>query len=293
MDARERTVPVSSTRVVRLTAAGDPRGVPVFTLHGTPGARLIYPPLAEAAASMGIRLLGTDRAGYGGSTRNPGRSIGDEAADVRAVADALRIDRFGVWGFSGGGAPALACAARLPDRVVATASLAGVAPYGVPGLDWTAGMGELNVEDFRLLERDPEAFHRKCWTDRDEMLGWDPDQIREGWASLLSPRDRSFLTEEYAGYLHAAIRAGLGPGADGMFDDNLSCVRPWGFEPTELVGPVQVWQGREDRFVPYAHGAWLAAHVPGAEAHLLDDEGHLSLFQRKVPEAMRWIADRF
>ena len=41
--------------------------------------------------------------------------------------------------------------------------------------------------------------------------------------------------------------------------------------------PVAVWQGREDLMVPSSHGEWLAAHVPGARAHLLPGVGHISL----------------
>jgi hypothetical protein len=29
--------------------------------------------------------------------------------------------------------------------------------------------------------------------------------------------------------------------------------------------------------VPFAHGEWLASHVPGVSAHLEQGEGHLSI----------------
>ncbi|MGZ4437480.1 MAG: alpha/beta fold hydrolase, partial [Nocardioidaceae bacterium] len=47
--------------------------------------------------------------------------------------------------------------------------------------------------------------------------------------------------------------------------------------------PVSVWQGRHDLMVPYAHGLWLADHVPGARRHLYDDEGHVSLVVKADP----------
>ena len=63
----------------------------------------------------------------------------------------------------------------------------------------------------------------------------------------------------------------------GWFDDDMAFIRPWGFELTSIRAPVHVWQGRHDRMVPYAHGQWLASHIPTAIPHLFDDEGHLSL----------------
>jgi pimeloyl-ACP methyl ester carboxylesterase len=118
----------------------------VLVHGGTPNSRLLYGPHVELAARQGIRLISYDRPGYGGSARQPGRTIADCTADVRAIAGVLEIDRLAVWGGSGGGPHALACAALLPDLVVAVASLASPAPYGSPGLDYCEGMGEMNAE---------------------------------------------------------------------------------------------------------------------------------------------------
>ena len=48
----------------------------------------------------------------------------------------------------------------------------------------------------------------------------------------------------------------------------------------DITSPVAIWQGGEDRMVPYAHGVWLASHVPTARPHLLLEEGHISLMVR-------------
>lgn len=289
----EHTVRLASGRILRVREEGDPKGHPVFSLHGTPGSRVNYPPHVADAATKSLRLISYDRPGYGGSASQPGRSIGDTASDVAAIADELRVDRFGVWGYSGGGSPALACAALLGSRVVGAVSLSGVAPYPAEGLDWLAGTGELNEVDFRLMITDRDAWEAKSQRDRDEMLSWTPDQLREGLASLLSQVDRSMLTDEFVDFLERQGREGLRPGYEGMRDDNLSTILPWGFELDRIRVPVQIWHGAQDRFVPISHGRWIGARIPNAEVHLEPDQGHLSTLIRRAPVAHSWLAGKF
>ena len=284
---------LASGRRLRVREEGDAKGRPVFSLHGCPGSRVNYPPIASDAAAKGLRLISYDRPGYGDSTARPGRSVGDTAADVAAIADALGLDRFGVWGHSGGGAPALACAALLGPRVVGAVCLAGVAPYPAEGLDWLAGTGELNETDFRLMFSDRVAWESKCRQDRDEMMSWGPDQVRAGLGSLLSDVDRGMLTDEFLEFLVRQGREALRPGHEGMRDDSLSIVLPWGFALSQIRVPVQVWHGDQDRFVPMSHGAWLGARIPNAEVHLEPNQGHLSLFVRRVPTTHSWLAGKF
>lgn len=294
--ARERTILLGAGRKLQVLEDGDPRGVPVFSLHGSPGSRLLYPPFSADAAAKGIRLIGFDRPGYGGSTPAPGRRVVDEAAHVAAIADDLGIERFAVWGWSGGGAPALACAATLPKRTVAAASLAGVAPYPSEGLDWFDGMGELNVTDFQRALGDPAEWDRKCRKDREELLVATPDQLGEMWASLLSAVDRDALEQELRelmGFLMRQLREGLRKGHEGLRDDALSQMGPYGFDLAAIRVPVQIWQGGQDRMVPFSHGRWLAARVPGADVHLLPEEGHITIGAHHVPDVHRWLASKF
>lgn len=272
---------------------GDPGGRPVVVHHGTPMAGLLYEPHARDAAARGIRLVGYSRPGYGASTPQPGRTVSAAAADAAELADALGIDRFATWGISGGGPHALACAALLPDRVVAAASLAGVAPFGAEGVDFLEGMGEANHEEFGAALAGREPLRALLEPQADQLRGTDPAVFVALFETLLSEVDRDVLTGEVAAYLHRCDLVGLERGVDGWLDDDLAFVAPWGFAVEEIGVPTLVWQGLQDRFVPAAHGEWLADRIPGAAARLSAGDGHLTLIERRVPEVHAWLLERF
>ncbi len=289
----EGSVQLSAGRRLQFRYNGPADGHPVFVLHGTPGSRLVFEPWVADATSKGIRLISYDRPGYGRSTPTRGRTVGDVANDVAAIANHLRLDRFGVWGMSGGGAPALACAALLPERVVGASSLAGLAPYPAEGIDWIGDAGELNAEDFRLMLRDQSAWEEKSKKDREEMLTLTPTTLLQMFSSLLSEVDRAATSEEWASFLIRQMNEGLAHGDEGVRDDNLSLIKPWGFRPEDIRVPVQIWHGGQDRFVPFTHGMWLAKRIAGVDAHLEPDQGHTSMVLKGVPEAHSWLRRHF
>ena len=287
-----RTVTTPDGRALTVREGGDPDGFPVLAIWGTPGSSVLYPPHVRDAADRGIRLVSYDRPGYGGSTRQQGRTVADCAADIAAVSDALGLERLCVWGISGGGPHALAAAALLPDRVVAVATLASVAPYDAEGLDFLDGMGEQNVEEFGKVFEGEDVHRASTEKSRAELLAATPEQLVELWQTLLGPSDREVATGVLAAFLLDHIRAGIGTTVDGWIDDDLALVTPWGFDLASIRVPVQIWQGRQDKFVPFGHGAWLAEHVPGVDARLTAEDGHLTLAERRVPEVHRWLLER-
>jgi pimeloyl-ACP methyl ester carboxylesterase len=278
-------LPLPDGRELELHEAGDPAGLPVIVHHGTPGSGLLY----ERWDVPGVRLIGHDRAGYGGSTRSPGRSVAAVARDVEAIADELGLDRFATWGISGGGPHALACAALCGDRLTAAASLAGVAPWGAEGLDWHAGMGEDNVKEFHLVLAGEEALRPAMERDRNELLGASVEDLSASFATLLGEADRTALTGELATWVHANMTHGLERSADGWVDDDLAFVAPWGFEAGEIARPVLIVHGADDRFVPVTHGRWLATRLPGAEVWIDESNGHLTLLEHRVREVHEWL----
>ena len=288
-----RDVKTNDRRTLRVHEGGDPDGAPVLVEHGTPMTGQLFGPHVEDARRRGIRLIGYDRPGYGGSTAHEDRSVADAAADVVAIADSLGLERIAVWGISGGGPHALACAALLPERVVGVASLASVAPSDAEDLDWTAGMGEANLEEFEATRRGRAALEQYLRGEAEGLLASDADQLVEALQSLLTPVDAAALTGELAAYMADSMLNALRGSIDGWLDDDLAFVEPWGFGVEEIRVPVLLWQGRQDRFVPPAHGDWLAARIPGVDARISDEDGHLTLLARRIPEVHAWLLQQF
>ncbi len=223
-------------RLLRTEEAGDPNGRAVLVLHGMPGAGVFYGPHVADALEKGIRLITYDRPGYGGSTARPGRSVGDCAEDISAIADAFQIDRLAVWGVSGGGPYALASGALLPGRVVAVGTLASPAPYGAPGFDYFAGMEQANIEEIKLMLEDEAAARASLGPEREAMLALQPDQLAERMGS-----------PELAEFLVRGFHAGLAPGGEGWWDDSIAQLRPWGFEVGLMPSMCQCSCGTDGR----------------------------------------------
>jgi pimeloyl-ACP methyl ester carboxylesterase len=264
-------------RALDVEVSGPDGGTPLFFLHGTPGDSQRYPPFAETAAARGLRLVGYSRPGYGNSSRQPGRDVAACAPDTAAIAGQLGADRFYVAGASGGGPHALACAALLPDQVLACTTVASVAPFEAEGLDFLDGMGAENIEEFAAAVAGSAGLQDYLERQLPVLSEVTGEQVAAALGDVVSPVDVATLTGEFAEYLAASIRSALASGIWGWHDDDLAFVTPWGFELADLRVPVFIWQGGQDRMVPFRHGEWLAAHVPGAKARLLPEHGHLSI----------------
>ena len=279
-------------RRIEVWATGPP-GVPGLVFHtGTPSAAVPFRLFEESAAARGLRLITWSRPGYGGSDPLPGRTVADVTADTVAVLDACGVDEFVALGWSGGGPHALACASLLAGRCRAVATIAGVAPHPAEGLDWMAGMGEENVEEFSLALRGTEALTPYLEAQAEVLGRVTAAEVASSLGGLVSPVDVNSLTGEFAEYLAAAFRRSVSTGIAGWRDDDLAFVRDWGFDLSTLRVPVAVWQGGQDLMVPPAHGRWLVERIPDCGDHVHHGEGHLSLAVGALPRIVEDVADR-
>jgi pimeloyl-ACP methyl ester carboxylesterase len=287
-------VQVSTPDGRTLEALAAPAGPEIGLVYhgGTPTAAVPFALLEAVADKRGLRLMMYSRPGYATSDRRPGRTVSDAAGDVVAILDTIGVERFVAVGWSGGGPHALACAALLPQRCLAAATIGGVAPHTADGIDWMAGMGAENVEEFTLALAGPERLTPWLEAAGRSLKDVQAADVASSLGDLVSPVDVASLTGEFAEWMAATFRRAVSRGIDGWRDDDAAFVAPWGFGLDAISRPVTIWQGDQDRMVPFSHGQWLASHVSGARAELRPGEGHLSLVLDRFDEIVDGVLAR-
>ena len=282
MTSGPQSLTLPDGRELEFLTGGAEDGFPLVYHSGTPSAAVVDPMIWAAAERAGLRLVTYSRPGYGVSSPRPAPDgwpvpIAADAEDTAALLDHLDLGEFVTLGWSGGGPRALACAATMPHRCRAAATLAGVAPADEYGPGWTDGMGEDNVRDFEAAREGRPAYEAIAVEQAEALAAVTAADIVASLGGLVDEVDAAALSAEMGETVAASFNHAVAQGPGGMVEDTLQIVRPWGFDLRDITVPVSVWQGAHDRMVPFAHGRWLADAIPGARAHLFDDEGHISL----------------
>lgn len=243
--------------------------------HGTPGHAHAWASWLEQAAERGIRALSYSRAGYGISDRNEGRTVLTNNDDIRELLDSFGIQSFISIGWSGGGPHALATTQLTGNKGAIT--LAGVGAYGVDDLDFLAGMGPENEEEFgEALKGEAQI---SAWMDANAgaFKNVTGEQVRESFGGLISDADKAVIEGAFADEMATTMRKGLAVSFDGWIDDDIAFIQEWGFNLQAISTPVLIWQGDQDLMVPHAHSYWLEKHIPGAQLNFVPGHGHVSL----------------
>jgi pimeloyl-ACP methyl ester carboxylesterase len=271
--SQSRAVALPGDRTVALWEYGDRGGAPVLVFHGVPACGAGFAWADEPARALGLRLLAPDRPGVGRSSPAAPWHIADQPALMAELADALGLGSFAVWGYSGGGPYAVACAAVLGERVTALAVSAGMGEVG----------GWAEVDDFEATDR--------------RMLRWSRSHPRLARAFLatmggVARRRPALALKSFAGELSASDRevmAGFSDPAEamalfteaftvsaaGVVADYAAIAQPWGVDPGAVRCPTTIWQGDADTMVPLRHAEALAERIPGARLVVWPGEGHL------------------
>ncbi len=282
MDRQDfNTIKLPDGRKLSYAEYGDPQGLPVFFFHGFPGSRYDGEYSGQAAAEMGIRLIAPDRPGMGCSDFQPNRRLLDWPADVCRLADSLKLDKFGVLGYSGGGPHALACAYRIPERLTTVGVMAGVGPVTEPGaLD---GMMRNNIQIFTLSRQVPwllNLIYRWNLTADGEKL------MRAGIPQMAKPDQVVMQNPEVLHGMAKDYKEAFRQGPRGVVQEGAFFASEWGFKLPEIQAAVYLWQGEEDTNVPAAMGRYQASHLPNCTAKYFAGEGHISMVTNHIREIL-------
>ncbi len=274
-DRRGHTATLSDGRQLGYAEFGAPDGYPVFLFHGTPGSRLWFLKDDPVAYELGLRLIATDRPGYGLSDPKSGRSILDYPHDIAELADSLNIEHFSVLGTSGGSVYSSACAYALPKRVNAAGLIAGVKEFinGKP----PEGMCRENRTAFFLARHLPWLARFTLNIGR-KMMHSNPEKYIktvQSQVSHLCPSDQEIMQSEEAGmhvlmHMKEAFLQNVDEGAD----EPALISRPWGFDSSQIRVPVHIWHGTEDTLAPIEPMKKLVSVIPDCKVHAVEDKGH-------------------
>ncbi len=271
----EGNIAVGGGRQIGFAEFGAPQGRAVFWLHGTPGARRQIPTEARAyAVEADIRLIGIDRPGIGSSTPYQYENVFEFADDLRTIADTLGIDKMAVVGLSGGGPYTLACAAAMPERVVAVGVVGGVAPAVGPDRIG-GGLMALGSRVAPLLQVAGLPIRLTALT-LVRLIRPFAGPAADLYGLVSPPGDRALLArpEIKAMFLDDLLN-GSRKQLAAPFYDVVAFARDWGFRLDEVKVHVRWWHGDADHIIPFAHGEHVVSRLPDAELHPMPGESHL------------------
>lgn len=292
-----RTVTVGDGRRLCLDDVGDPVGLPVLYLHGTPDSRLARPGDDRLAAGAGVRLLALDRPGYGGSDPLPATDGGPVGAgpagpgpvggwaamlatQVDAALDTLGVERCAVLTWSGGTLAGLALSAALPDRVAALGVVTGVAPRQAFDDPTVRAAGSGWLDTIELADAMPPGELGEAMAPLMAPYPCDRALALEHQAERRSPASQRELAtvpgaaERMADALVEATRQGLA----GVAADIEALGRPLPLDLGAVAPPVRLWYGTDDTVTPPAIAHWYAHHLPSACLELIEGGAHYLLF---------------
>ena len=282
-DLLSQSLRLADGRSLAYAEYGLPGGKPVFYFHGQSGSRL-EPALldGEDIEKAGVRLIACDRPGMGGSDFQPGRGFSDWPADIVALADSLGLEKFDVFGVSGGGGYASACARWIPERLTGAVIASGAGWMDSP--EARASLPVMNRLMWGLAARSARLIGLLL---RLTIPKGPVDVAKARKQMLRSLPPGEALIFEKPGRLEAFMASGaesMRQGIQGIAWDTHVCARPWDFRLEEINFPVRLLHGEADQNVPVAVARKVAASIPGCQATFYPGEGHFSTVANHLEE---------
>ncbi len=230
-------------------------------------------------AERGLRVVTTERPGFGASTRLPGRRFREHADDLAEVLDHLGLDRVHLTGGSGAAPHELALCQYHPDRVVAATVVAGATPLTADEVD---AMIPLNAQVWRLMHEGRRADAAAVMAPLRTAMLADPLGAFHGIMDTAPPEDLAVMEDPQwqAGFARATVEA-LTAGLDGWVDESQALSLEWDVDPASVTTSVTWYHAVEDRNCPISAARRLVDALPHARFMEWTDAGHLTAYHRE------------
>ena len=274
-------------RTLAYAIYGDSEGLPVLYFHGGNGSRIEAQWFDAAAHRLGVKIIAPDRPGFGLSTFQPGRTFLDWADDVQALADSLKIERFAVFGLSGGAPHVAAVMHRLPERITRAAIISGVAPPEAPGR--FQGMW-FPVRLIFFFSRWLPFMKRIALSQMGKFYS-DAEQMRKMMLRGLPKPDVEYMTRnpEAVDIFSADAREAHRSGIDGDAWEWQLYVRDWGFRLEDIQREIGLWYGRYDVMAPVSMGQFYARVLPHSHLTIVEDGAHFSTINNYIDDILTYL----
>jgi pimeloyl-ACP methyl ester carboxylesterase len=280
------TITLHDGRVLGYAEYGDPTGSPIFYFHGGQESRLSSLFMDSTAKELNIKLMSPDRPGIGLSTFQANRKFLDWGADIVQLADSLNINRYSIFGLSGGAPHVLACVYNDSSRIDHASIISGATPYNYKGTLKGMWIPVKLIHWFASMRKDKQL--RKFIQNDFESLVNKPDKRMKQFQNFLPKPDKRLLTEkpEYGWeFINGSIES-YRQGIDGVVQEWKLYVADWQIDLNKVQFPITLWYGAEDKMAPNNRAKYYKEVLPNSTLHLIDNEAHFSLIRNHIREIL-------
>ncbi len=250
-------------------------GFPVIGLHGTPGSRLWFAEDDATSTELNLRLITVDRPGYGNSDVQPGRSIIDFNNDLKELITYLKLEKFSIFGVSGGGAYAASFASSHINRLHKAGLIASVYKYNFkspPKL-----MSKENKMGFRLARYAPLIL-RYSFRQQKHLISSRPSVFKKYYrksSKSLAISDRELLSsDEFMNSIMIQFKEGFKQNCCEAVNELKLFSKDFGFNYEAIQCPVEIWHGVDDTLSPIQGIYEVSKKIQNCHTNYIINKGH-------------------
>ncbi|NQV52091.1 MAG: alpha/beta hydrolase [Flavobacteriales bacterium] len=282
----ENTIKLSDGRILGYAEYGDSLGYPIFYFHGGQESRLSSKFMDSTAKKLNIRIISPDRPGVGISTYQENRQFLDWGNDITELADFLGLNKYSVFGLSGGAPHVLACLISDSSRIVNASIVAGATPYNYKGTLKGMWFPVKLIHWFASWKNDKQL--RKFMQNDFDGLVNKPEKRIKQFQNYLPAPDKKLMTEhpEYGWEFIEGSKESYRQGIDAVVQEWKLYVSDWQMELNTIHSPLNLWYGSSDKMAPTYRGHYYKKELPKSKLKVFENEGHFSLIRNHLEEIL-------